>query len=338
MRVLITGGTGFIGSHFTRRVLEAGHKVNLVVHKTQPEFPEGPSVKHIQCDLEDPTLFRNAGFKCDAAVNMAGLLRKPGIRDEAYWKVHYESTKHMLEECEKFKIKHLLLVSTTGVYGATGRSPRGEDGPYGPGDIYEKTKLEAERYAKEQCPQDGVALTIARPALVYGPGDMHLLPLYRGIRGGYFRIVGDGSNLIHPIYIDDLIEALMRCVPGLLSEPAPETPVPGKAPRVLNLAGERPVAFGELCEAIAHAVGKKRLPSLKIPARLAAAAGGALEAVHKITRIRPPLTRETVKFMTSDRSYDITRAKRALGWQPAVGIEEGTRRAVAWYREKGLLN
>jgi len=332
MRLLITGGTGFIGAHFVRRLLEQGHKVNLVVHKTRPEAPEGPSVKYIACDLEDPTLFRNAGFKCDAAVNMAGLLRKPGIADESYWKVHYESTKHILEECAKFKIRHLLLVSTTGVYGATGRTPRGEDGPYGPGDMYEKTKLEAERYAKEQCPIDEVALTIARPALVYGPGDRHLLPLYRAIRGGYFRIVGDGSNLIHPIYIDDLVDGLMRCLPGAQ---VPE-PSSGTQPRTVNLAGERPVAFGELCEAIAKAVGR-RLSAMKIPKGMASAAGAALELAHKVTRMRPPLTRETVKFMTSDRAYDISRARRMLGWSPSVGLEEGTRRAVAWYRQEGLL-
>ncbi|HEY3175071.1 MAG TPA: NAD(P)-dependent oxidoreductase [Candidatus Polarisedimenticolia bacterium] len=335
MRVLVTGGTGFIGSHFTRRLLEGGHKVNLVVHRTRPEQPEGPSVKHVSCDLEDPTLFRNAGFKCDMAVNMAGLLRKPGIRDESYWKVHYESTKHILEEAAKFKMKHVLLMSTTGVYGATGRTPRTEEGPCQPGDIYERTKLEGERYAMEQCPQDGVELTIARPGLVYGPGDLHLLRLFRGIKGGWFRIVGDGSNLIHPIYIDDLTEALMRCLPA----GGPARPVETRPqPRVFNLAGERPVAFGEFCEVIARAVGRKRLPSMRIPKGLASAAGGAFELAYKLTRIRPPLTRETVEFMTSDRAYDISKARRVLEWSPSIGIEEGTRRAVAWYREKGLLN
>ncbi len=331
MRFLVTGGTGFIGSHFTRRLHEAGHALTLVVHRSAPAIPEGPTVKYHHADLEDPTLFRNAGVKCDVAVNMAGLLRRPGIEEESYWKVHYESTKHILEECLKFRIRHLILVSTTGVYGATGRSPRGEDGPYGPGDAYEKTKLEAERYAKEQCGVDRVGLTIIRPALVYGPGDMHLLRLYKGIAGGYFRIIGDGSNLIHPVYIDDLIDAMMKCLPEEGAAPGD-----GAGPRVLNIAGERPVAFGEFCEAIAGAVGR-RLPSMKIPKGIAAAAGGLFEAAHRVTRLTPPLTRETVKFMTSDRAYDIGRARASLGWEPRIGIGEGTRRAVEWYRQQGLL-
>lgn len=310
---------------------EAGHALTLVVHERRPEIPAGKTVKYHEADLLDPTLFRNAGFKCDVAVNLAGVLRRPGIQDETYWKVHYESTKHILEECLKFNIKHFLLVSTTGVYGATGRSPRKEDGPYGPSDIYEKTKLEAERYALEQCKVDKVGLTILRPALVYGPGDTHLLRLYRAIAGGYFRIIGDGSNLLHPIFIDDLVEGMTRCLPGEGSPPAREEA------RVYNLAGERPVAFGEFCETIAKAIGKKKLPGGKVPTRLALAAGGFFEVAHKVTRLKPPLTRETVKFMTSDRAYDISRARKDLGWEPRVGLEEGIDRTVAWYREKGLL-
>ena len=83
-------------------------------------------------------------------------------------------------------------------------------------------------------------------------------------------------------------------------------------------------------------VGRK-LPRARIPKGMATVAGGAFELLHTVTRVKPPLTRETVKFMTSDRSYDISRAKKTLGWEPLTGIREGMRRAVAWYREKGLL-
>ena len=230
--------------------------------------------------------------------------------------------------------RQIVLVSTTGVYGATGKTPRGEDGPFGPGDIYEKTKLEAERYAREQCPVDNVPLSIARPALVYGPGDTHLLRLFRGIQGGWFRMIGDGTNLIHPVYIDDLVDGLMRILPG-------DTAATGAdrlKPRVFNLAGERPVPFGTFCETIAKAVGRKGLPSMTIPKGLATAAGKFFELAHKATRFPPPLTTETVKFLTSDRSYDISRAREVLGWQPVTDIEDGIRHAVGWYREKGLLN
>ena len=77
---------------------------------------------------------------------------------------------------------------------------------------------------------------------------------------------------------------------------------------------------------------------MTIPKGFASAAGRFFEIAHKVTRFKPPLTTETVKFLTSDRVYDITRARTVLGRQPVTGIEEGTMRAVAWYRDKGLLN
>jgi nucleoside-diphosphate-sugar epimerase len=325
VRVLLTGGTGFIGSRVLEALLGRGHQVNLVVNRTAPPVPEGPSVKYHRCDLSDPVNFRGAGFKADAAMNVAGQLRVPGLGDEHYWKVHYEATKHVLEECTRLKLKRLVQVSTTGVYGVTGREPVGEEGPFHPSDVYESTKWEAERYAREYCTDGGLELVIARPSLVYGPGDRHLLGLFRVIHRGLFRIIGDGENLVHPIFVEDLAEGLITCL---------ESPAAGGG--AYNLVGEEPVAFRRFCEAIASALGRS-LPSARIPRGLARAAGAFLEGVRLVTRLDVPLTRARVDFMTSNRAYDPSRARRELGYAAGTDLEEGMRRTVAWYREKGWL-
>lgn len=325
MRVLLAGGTGFIGGRVLNALLDRGHEVNLVVHRTTPEVPEGPAVRYHRCDLSDPVNFRSAGFKAQAAMNVAGQLRLPGIEEERYWKVHYEATKHILEECKRFNLKRLVQVSTTGVYGVTGKSPAAEEGPIRPSDIYEQTKWEAERYAREYCAGDGLELVVARPSLVYGPGDRHLLGLFRAIKSGYFRIIGDGQNLVHPVYVDDLVDGLMTC---LESEKA--------AGGVYNLVGREPVTFRRFCEAIAAALGR-RLPGATIPVGLARAAGAMLEGVRALTGLDVPLTRSRVDFMTSSRAYDPSRAERELGFRAETGLEEGMKAAVAWYGEKGLI-
>lgn len=325
MRVLLTGGTGFIGGRLLRVLLDRGHQINLVVNRTEPPVPEGPSVKYHRCDLTDPVNFRSAGFKADAAVNVAGQLRVPGLRDEHYWKVHYEATKHVLEECTRFKLQRLVQVSTTGVYGVTGRGPAGEDGPISPSDIYEKTKWEGERYAREYCSGGKPQLVVARPGLVYGPGDRHLLGLYKAIRWGIFRIIGDGENLVHPIFIDDLADGLMTCLES-----------PAAAGGTFNLVNEAPVSFRLFCETIAEGMGK-RLPKMRLPRGLARAAGAGLEGLRSLTRLDVPLTRERVDFMTSDRSYDASRAREVLGFTAKTSLEEGISRTVAWYREKGWI-
>ncbi|HXI02480.1 MAG TPA: NAD(P)-dependent oxidoreductase [Candidatus Saccharimonadales bacterium] len=325
MRVLLIGGSGFIGSRLLARLLEEGHQINLVVNRTPPTVPEGPDVKYHKVDLLDPVNFRSAGFKADAAVNVAGQLRVQGIPDEHYWKVHYEATKHILEECIRFKLRRIVLVSTTGVYGVTGRQPVGEEGPIRPSDIYEKTKWEAERYATEFCSGGALELVVARPSLVYGPGDRHLLGLFKAIRSGLFRVVGDGENLVHPIYVDDLVDGLLACLQR-----------PEAAGRTYNLVGRRPVSFRKFCEAVAGALGKK-LPAGSIPPGLARAAGAFFEVVQAVGRITPPLTRGRVEFMTSDRAYDGSRARTEIGFDAGTDLEEGMARTVAWYREKGLL-
>ncbi len=325
MRVLLTGGTGFIGSRVLEALLDRGHQVNLVVNRSAPTVPEGPAVKYHRCDLRDPVNFRGAGFKADVAINVAGQLRVPGLDDEHYWKIHYEATKHLLEECTRFKLKRLVQVSTTGVYGVTGREPAGEEGPFRPSDIYERTKWEAERYAREYCADGGLELVIVRPSLVYGPGDRHLLGLFRVISRGLFRIIGDGENLVHPIFVEDLAGGLITCLES-----------PAAAGRAYNIVGEEPVAFRRFCEAIAAALGCS-LPRGRIPRGLARAAGALLEGVRLVTRFEVPLTRARVDFMTSNRAYDPSRARRELGYAARTGLEEGMRRTVAWYREKGWL-
>ena len=325
MRVLLTGGTGFIGSRVLPHLLERGHQVNLVVNRTPPPVAEGPSVKYHRCDLTDPVNFRGAGFKADAAINVAGQLRVPGLPDAHYWKVHYEATKHVLEECTRFSLRRLVQVSTTGVYGVTGRTPVAEEGPIRPSDIYEKTKWEGERYAREYCSDGRLELAIVRPGLVYGPGDRHLLGLYKAIQRGYFRLIGDGENLVHPIFIEDLADGILACLER-----------PEAREGTYNMVGERPVSFRRFCEAIAAALGRP-LPARTLPRAAAMAVGLFLEGVRAVTRVAVPLTRDRVAFMTSDRAYDPSRAEREIGFRAATGLDEGMRRTVAWYREKGWL-
>jgi nucleoside-diphosphate-sugar epimerase len=325
VRVLLTGGTGFIGSRLLQALLDRGHQINLVVNRTQPSVPEGPAVKYHRCDLTDPVNFRSAGFKADAAVNVAGQLRVPGIADEHYWKVHYEATKHVLEECTRFKLKRLVQVSTTGVYGVTGRAPVGEDGPISPSDIYERTKWEGERYAREYCSDGKIDLVVARPGLVYGPGDRHLLGLYKAIRWGVFRIIGDGENFVHPIFIDDLTAGLVSCLES-----------PAAAGGTFNLVNESPVSFSALCGEIAGAVGKN-LPRMRIPIGVAKMAAAGFEGVRAVTRMEMPLSRDRVEFMTSNRAYDASRARTVLGFRAPTSLTEGIRRTVAWYKEKGWI-
>jgi nucleoside-diphosphate-sugar epimerase len=204
--------------------------------------------------------------------------------------------------------------------------PASEDTPFAPTNPYEATKLEGEQLALKAYQEQGLPVTVVRPGLVYGPGDLHLLGFFVSIKKGLFRAIDGGKALLHPIYIDDLVVALLLC--------AGRSQAPGHS---YNIAGERPVPVRELAAAIAHALGKE-LPAASIPLWLANLASDIFAITPGIRGEHAPLTRSRVKFLTNSRIYDISRAKSELGFAPKVALEEGMKLTAAWYSKQHYLD
>jgi nucleoside-diphosphate-sugar epimerase len=171
----------------------------------------------------------------------------------------------------------------------------------------------------------GIPLVIARPEFVYGPGDRHVLGIFRAVQRGIFFYIGSGDCLCHPTYIDDVVAGLMAC--------ATERARPLEA---YHICGPRPVTIREWIHAIADALDV-RPPWLHLPKALVRLGDWAAETAGRALGIEPPLTLEGVRFFTESRAFSTEKARRELAWEPQVDIAEGTRRAVAWYREQGLL-
>jgi nucleoside-diphosphate-sugar epimerase len=193
-----------------------------------------------------------------------------------------------------------------------------------PGNVYEATKARAEQ-AVWAASRDGLPAVVVRPGLVYGPGDLHLVGFFRAILGRRFRPVGRQAVRLHPIYIEDLTDALLCC---------------GRDPAAIgecfHIAGAAPVALEALADAIARA-GGTNLPAGHIPlpaARAVAMVGDLLPAQLKASA---PLTSSRLNFLTHSRVYDVTKARRVLDFAAATDLATGVRRTVAWYHQKGHL-
>ena len=170
-----------------------------------------------------------------------------------------------------------------------------------------------------------IELTIARPSGIYGPGDRRLLKLFRGVVRRRFVTLGSGEIFYHLTYIDDLVAGFRLCG---------ETPK--AAGRTYILAGEEVTTLNEVTRLIAEEAGVPP-PRLRLPVWPFWLAGAACEAVCAPLRFPPPLYRRRVDFFTKSRAFDIARAKNELGYAPAVGLREGIRRTLAWYREHGWI-
>jgi nucleoside-diphosphate-sugar epimerase len=209
------------------------------------------------------------------------------------------------------------------VQGQIDDPPATEEYRVEPGDHYQESKLEGERLAVEYSAK-GFPLVVVRPVGIYGPGDLRFLKLFRAIHRRRFVMIGSGETLYHLTYIDDLVEGFLLAgrSPHALGE-------------VITIAGRRYTTLNELVALIARVLGKPR-PRLRIPFAPVYAASVLCERACTLIGVSPPLYPRRVEFFSKDRAFDITKARRLLGYEPAVELEEGLRRTATWYRQAGL--
>jgi nucleoside-diphosphate-sugar epimerase len=324
--VLVTGATGFLGTSLVRRLLSRGARVRVLARspaKAKPLQDRGAEV--VAGDITDMTAVAAAADGATVVYHLAGRLFAPGIPATEYYRTHVEGTELLLARCnEESTLQRFVHCSTTGVLGVTGDRPANETAPCRPTNAYEATKAEAELVVRERA-REGLPAVIARPGLVYGPGDLHLLPFFRAVLRRQFRPIGRRTVWLHPIYIDDMVEALVRC--GKRAEAVGEC---------FHLAGREPVPLAGLADAIARA-GGTRMSRGYIPLPAAQALAVVGDRLPPNLRRSAPLTRGRLDFLTHSRIYDVTKARRLLGFAAATDLPAGAAHSVAWYREEGYL-
>jgi len=261
----------------------------------------------------------------EVVYHIAATYREAGQPDSAYRAINVEGTRNLLEAARAAGARRLVHCSTGGVHGHVAHPPATEDAPFNPGDIYQETKLEAERLAREFGRETGFDVVVARPIGIYGPGDTRFLKMFRGLARGNFPMLGSGRAFYHLTYIDDLVEGFRLC-----------GTVPGAKGRTYILAGPRFTTLEELVALVATEL-HVRPPRIHWPVWPFWTAGLLCELVCVPLRVEPPLYRRRVDFYTKSRAFDTTRARTELGFAPKIDLEEGIHRTAEWYREQNLL-
>jgi nucleoside-diphosphate-sugar epimerase len=324
--VLVTGATGFLGGSLVRRLLPGGARVRVLVRSpVRAKALANRGAEVVVGDVTDPAAVAAAVDGVAVVYHLAGRLLVPGVPSTEYRRTHVDGTKLLLARCrEEPGFERFVHCSTTGVLGVTGNRPAGEDTPFCPTNVYEATKAEAELAVRDTC-RDGFPAVIARPGLVYGPGDLHLLGFFRSVLRRQFRPIGRTNVLLHPIYIDDLTEGLLHC--------GRRDPAVGEC---FHLAGAEPASLTEMAEAIAAAAGIDPAQGY-IPYPVAQAVAVIGDRLPAGLRSSAPLTRERLDFLTYSRVYDVSRARRLLNFTAATAFPAGVARTLAWYRRHGHL-
>lgn len=335
MKAVLTGATGFVGGAVARRLAGEGVEVHALTlpGSNQARLAGCPVAFHTG-DITDPTTLDGLFDGATWVIHAAGMLGRAGVSQAAYDRVNAEGVRHVLAAAEAAYRAgrtaaglRVLHVSSAGVLGPIRAghpdATFDESAPLAPSNAYERSKAQGEQIAATFA-RDGLPLVVARPEFIYGPGDVHVLGLFRAIQRGVFFYIGDGRNTCHPTYVDDMVDGLLACL---------RRGAPGG---VYHIAGPRPLPFRELAETIAAELGVGP-PRLRVPRPAAWLGAAGLEAAGKLTGWTPPLSRTGVDFFSENRRSTYARAERELGFRPQIDLREGIARTVAWYRGEGLL-
>lgn len=324
--VLVTGATGFTGSVLVRQLCLLGCKVKAIArHSSTIDHLSDLPIEWFRGEVYDNDVVVRAMENVDYVFHVAAAYREAGIEDRIYQLVHVESTKLIAAAAKsQAKFKRMIHVSTVGVLGHIKKPPADEATAYGPGDVYQNTKAEAERWIIDFAKEHDFPVSIVRPAAIYGPGDRRLLKLFKMARMPIVPLIGFSRGLYHLIHVDDLV--------GFLVHVADRQDTLGE---IYICGSNEPISIKSMIEVIAKKIGRRPL-FVRVPAWPVFLLADICEAVCKPLNVEPPIYRRRIAFFTKDRAF-ATAKMQSVGYQPANSDEKGLADLCDWYHEKGWL-
>ncbi|CAN7290734.1 NAD-dependent epimerase/dehydratase family protein [Phenylobacterium sp. LjRoot225] len=321
-RVAVSGGSGFTGGALVRRLEAEGYPVRTLVR--DPSKFSVPGVEVVSGGLTDKEALRRLVEGADTVFHIAAMFRTEGPLEE-FVEVNQTGTMALLEAAKAAGVRRFVYCSTIGVHGHVADTPSDETAPYNPRDHYQTTKLAAELACLAEGEKGEIEVVVIRPCSIYGPGDVRMLKIFRMVQKGVFLFVGNGRPNFHPVYIDDLVQGFMLAMT-----------TPQAKGEAFIIGGPRYLPLRDYIGVAAKTVGA-RPPKAQVPYSLMTAIARVCETVFPKLGLQPPIHRRRLSFYKHNRAFSTEKARRILGYQPRVDLDEGFRKTVDWYYAAGLL-
>lgn len=327
MKVLVTGGTGFLGSHVAEQLSAAGHQVVALVRKSSNRkfLSTLANVELAEGSVEDRASVDRAAKDVDAVVHSAGIVK---ARTEAeFFETNTQGTENLLEAALAHapRLKRFVHVSSLEACGPSfdGRPiPLDQERPV---TAYGRSKLAAEKAVISR--RDKLPVVVIRPAAIYGPREIEIYEAFKAATRWQYPVIGDGRMLGSYTYGPDCARACIQAI---------DADIPSGGIYFVDDGEPLPMAraMGELLH---EALGTKPLLRLGVPFPVLRLASLGVETYGKVRGKAVMLTREKVAMLRHHWVCDSSRTRDALGWTPEVSFPEGLRRTADWYRENGWL-
>jgi nucleoside-diphosphate-sugar epimerase len=328
MTILVTGGSGFLGSHVIEQLSQAGRGVRALVRKSSDTkfLRTLPNVELFDGAVDDRASLERAVAGVEAVVHSAGLVKARSL--EEFMRVNARGTEHLLEAClpHKATLKRFVLVSSIAVGGPSDAqgNPVPLDSEPRPVTDYGRSKLAAEKAALAQ--KDQLKITILRPPAIYGPRDREILAFFKSIKLGVLPLLGSPQSKLSMTFGPDCARACIRAI---------DAEVPSGSIFAVDDGAVHTMA--ELIQEAESAVGKRAFLRIPLPRRVVEGAAFMSEAYGKVTNRAVMLTRDKCNELFDQWVCDSSNTQRALDWAPSVTFSQGVKRTVDWYREAGWL-
>ena len=321
---LVTGATGFVGSHVAEALVNRGDAVRAVVRAgSDTALLEKLGVQLFRGDLTDAGVLNAAADGVDVVIHSAAKVGDWGPVEE-YRAVNVEGVRHLLDAVKGKPLARFVHVSSLGVYEARHHYGTDETEPLPENHIdgYTQTKVESEKLALEYHRKHGVPVAVLRPGFIYGPRDRTVLPrLARRLRDRDVIYIAKGKNALNTTYVGNLVDAILLAVDDQVAV--------GEA---FNITDGEFVSKRRFFEAIADGIGAPR-PKRSVPLFLAKFVAWRRERKYRReNRPTPPkVTQAIIKFAGLNLDYSIAKARTKLGYAPRVQFHEGMAAAIAWF-------
>jgi nucleoside-diphosphate-sugar epimerase len=328
VNVLVTGGAGFLGQHLVAALKERGDAVRVFDRPSpQTERLAQQGVEFHAGDICQAGSLAVPMQGMDAVVHLAAMSTVWAPMAE-YHAVNVTGTENVCRAALAAGVERVIHISSWTVYGMGLKQPADEDFPLAPlNEPYSVTKALGDRLVQRMIVEDGLPATIIRPDTIFGPGDsVHIGRMSDRLRAGRSIIVGSGRNAMPFVYVADIVQGL------LLALDRPEA-----VGRAYNIGNDQPLTQEQLLRSIADEIGAPP-PRLRVPYSALYATAYLAERAALMTRSRrkPIVTRLGVAIFGADNRHAIDKARRELGYCPAVPVREGIRRAAAWYSRESI--
>ena len=333
MKALVTGGNGFLGSAIVRMLAARGDQVCILCRSGHSAAFSSTLAKHrspllVQADIRDATAVQKACEGQDVVFHVAAKAGFWGRRHE-FQSTNVDGTRNVIKACRAAGVSRLVYTSSPSVvFGRDDLSGVNESQPYPLHYLadYPESKARAERMV---LAANGASLsTVAlRPHLIFGPGDPHLIPrVIDRARKGTLRQVGEGKNLVDITYIDNAAEAHLLAADAV----SPDASCAGKP---FFITQGEPVVLWTWLDELLQAVKAPRI-TRGVSLRTATLVGAVMEGVHRAFGLErePRMTRFLANQLAKSHYFDISAAKRDLGYTVRVSLREGTNRLIEWLR------